>query len=156
MDAILPSNARAFSPPRADAEPPYLGDMVTVARRLNSLEAELLRGCLVADGLPATLVDAHTVQTDTLLTTALGGVRIMVPSSCAEQARQTIAAFDRGAFTLDELPEDDEAVAVESRDETSAAAPDRLALPRLTAVGAFVLLLFGLLVALGGPGSGLH
>lgn len=89
----------------ADVDPPYPGDMVTVARRFNSLEAELLRGRLAADGIPATLGDAHTVQTDTLLTTALGGVRIRVPSSWEAQALRAIADVEAGAFELgDELP----------------------------------------------------
>jgi hypothetical protein len=79
-----------------------LGDMVTVARRFNSLEAELLRGRLAADGIPAVLGDAHTVQTDTLLTTALGGVRIRVPSSFEAQARRTLADIESGSFMLEE------------------------------------------------------
>ncbi len=86
----------------ADVEPPYAGDMVTVARRFNSLEAELLRGRLAADGIPATLGDAHTVQTDTLLTTALGGVRIRVPSAYEAQALRAIADVESGAFELDD------------------------------------------------------
>jgi hypothetical protein len=102
MEATFPANDRAAPASRADVQPPYLGDMVTVARRFNSLEAELLRGRLVADGIPATLGDAHTVQTDTLLTAALGGVRIRVPASFEEQARRTISDIEAGAFMLDE------------------------------------------------------
>jgi hypothetical protein len=101
----FPANARAASPSQADEQPPH-GDLVTVTRVFNSLEAEMLRGCLQAEGIPATLGDAQTIQTDTLLTVALGGIRVMVPASFAEAARQTVDAFERGALAIDELPDD--------------------------------------------------
>ena len=101
----FPANAPAASRPEADEEPPH-GDLVTVTRVFNSLEAEMLRGCLEAEGIPATLGDAQTVQTDTLLTVALGGIRVMVPSPFADAARQTVDAFERGALAIDELPDD--------------------------------------------------
>jgi hypothetical protein len=101
----LPDRARAASGSQADEEPPH-GELVTVTRVFNSLEAEMLRGCLEAEGIPATLGDAQTVQTDTLLTVALGGIRVMVPWSFADAARQTVDAFERGALAIDDLPDD--------------------------------------------------
>jgi len=89
-------------------EPPH-GDLVTVTRVFDALEAEMLRGCLQAEGIPATLGDVQTVQTDTLLTVAMGGVRVMVPAPFADAARQTVEAFERGALAIDELPPDAEA-----------------------------------------------
>ena len=103
----FPANARMASDTQADEEPPH-GDFVTVTRVFNSLEAEMLRGCLQAEGIPATLGDAQTIQTDTLLTVALGGIRVMVPASFADAARQTVDAFERGALAIDELPDDAE------------------------------------------------
>ena len=103
----FPANAPATPHAEADEEPPH-GDLVTVTRVFNSLEAEMLRGCLEAEGIPATLGDAQTIQTDTLLTVALGGIRVMVPTSFAEAARQTVDAFERGALAIDELPADSE------------------------------------------------
>ena len=100
-----PAHARTASHTQADEEPPH-GDLVTVTRVFNSLEAEMLRGCLEAEGIPATLGDAQTIQTDTLLTVALGGIRVMVPSSFADAARQTVDAFERGELAIDELPDD--------------------------------------------------
>ena len=73
----------------------------------------MLRGCLEAEGIPATLGDAQTIQTDTLLTVALGGIRVMVPSPFADAARLTIDAFERGALAIDELPDDAAAAAPE-------------------------------------------
>ena len=104
----FPAHAREASGSHADEEPPH-GDLVTVTRVFNSLEAEMLRGCLEAEGIPATLGDAQTVQTDTLLTVALGGIRVMVPASFADAARQTVEAFERGALAIDDLPDGAEA-----------------------------------------------
>lgn len=66
----------------------------------------MLRGCLQAEGIPATLGDAQTIQTDALLTVALGGIRVMVPAPIAEAARSTVDAFERGELAIDELPDD--------------------------------------------------
>jgi hypothetical protein len=99
----LPASAPAASSTDAHELPPEV-DLVTVTRVFNTLEAQMLRGCLEAEGIPATLGDVQTVQTDTLLTVALGGVRVMVPAPFADAARQTIDAFERGALAIDELP----------------------------------------------------
>jgi hypothetical protein len=102
--ASLPLPANAAAAPGSDAHelPPEV-DLVTVTRVFNTLEAEMLRGCLEAEGIPATLGDVQTVQTDTLLTVAMGGVRVMVPAPFADAARQTVEAFERGALAIDEL-----------------------------------------------------
>ena len=105
--ASLPLPAQAPATPHADAdEAPPSVDLVTVSHRFNSLEAEMLRGCLEAQGIPATLGDAQTIQTDTLLTAAMGGIRVMVPAPFAEAAIATVAAFERGELAIDELPAD--------------------------------------------------
>lgn len=128
----------ATSPARADEEPPGLGDLVTVTRVFHSLEAEMLRGCLEAEGIPTTLGDAQTVQTDTLLTVALGGIRVMVPASFADAARQTVEAIERGALAIDELPDDSPPAAPEV--ESSA-------LPRLSRATWIVLAIVVLAIA---------
>ena len=114
----FPANARSASDTQADEEPPH-GDLVTVTRVFNSLEAEMLRGCLEAEGIPATLGDAQTIQTDTLLTVALGGIRVMVPASFADAARQTVQAFERGELAIDELPADSEPAVPEVESEAT-------------------------------------
>ena len=111
----FPASGRAASESQADEEPPH-GEFVTVIRVFNSLEAEMLRGCLEAEGIPVTLGDAQTVQTDTLLTVALGGIRVMVPAPFAAAARQTVEAVERGALEIDELPADAEPAAPEDDD----------------------------------------
>jgi hypothetical protein len=114
-----PARGRTASESQADEEPPH-GDLVTVTRVFNSLEAEMLRGCLEAEGIPATLGDAQTIQTDTLLTVALGGIRVMVPATFAQAARLTVAAFERGELAIDELPADAEPAAPETAEPESA------------------------------------
>ena len=104
-----PANARSASEPLADEEPPH-GDLVTVTRVFNSLEAEMLRGCLEAEGIPATLGDVQLVQTYSV-GLALGGIRVMVPFPFADAARQTVDAFERGELAIDELPADSEPAA---------------------------------------------
>ena len=101
----FPALARAASKSQADEAPPH-GELVTVTRVFNSLEAEMLRGCLENEGIPVTLGDAQTVQTDTLLTVAMGGIRVMVPAPFAASARLTVEAFERGELEIDELPAD--------------------------------------------------
>ena len=101
----FPAPGRTAAESQAGEEPPH-GDLVTVIRVFNALEAEMLRGCLEAEGIPATLGDVQTVQTDTLLTVALGGIRVMVPEVFADAARRTVEAFERGELAIDELPAD--------------------------------------------------
>ena len=77
-------------------------DLFIVARYLVPMEATLMQGCLEASGIPAVLADAHLMQTDLLLAPALGGVRILVPSTYLQQAQAVIEAFGRGEFELDD------------------------------------------------------
>ena len=149
LDALFPSNDRIAPGAAGDAAPRSPGDMVTIARRFNPLEAELLRGRLAADGIPAVLGDSHTVQTDTLLTAALGGVRIRVPTAYERQALRAIADIDRGAFALDESSDVGEAPDADLDPQPSllAAARDAAA-PRLVAGAVGVLVFVAVLVGL--------
>lgn len=105
--ASLPLPAQAPATPDVDSdEAPPSVDLVTVTHSFNSLEAEMLRGCLEAQDIPATLGDAQTIQTDTLLTAAMGGIRVMVPAPFADAARRVVAEFERGELAIDELPVD--------------------------------------------------
>jgi hypothetical protein len=77
-------------------------DLFVVAKYMVPTDAYLVQGCLVAGGVPAVVADAHHVQADLLMAPALGGVRILAPLSHLQQARDIIAAFERGDFALDE------------------------------------------------------
>lgn len=88
-----------------DAE--YAGDYEIVARFLNPTDAYLLCSCLKMAGVPALIADAELVQTNSLWAVALGGARLLVPALHVAEAREVIAAFNRGEYAL---PDDDEAV----------------------------------------------
>ena len=139
----------AASATDAGVTPPSAGDLVTITRVFNTLEAEALRGCLEAQGIPATLGDVQTIQTDTLLTHALGGIRVMVPESFARAARATLAAFERGEYAIDELPPGEEAI------EPDSEVGSTMGMPRLSTLVIAVLLALGLLVGLS-PGRLIH
>jgi hypothetical protein len=112
--AALPfASAADAAAPRDERAPPS-SEPVVVTHRFDTLEAELLRGCLEAHGIPTTLGDVQTIQTDTLWTVALGGVRVMVPEPAAEDARRLVAQFDRGELAVDESQFDVEAMPVDA------------------------------------------
>lgn len=77
-------------------------DLFVVAKCMVPTDAWLLRGVLVAGGVPAVVADANHVQADLLMAPALGGVRILAPFSYLAQAAALIAAFERGEFALDD------------------------------------------------------
>ena len=80
----------------------YQGDLTIVARNLSATEAQLLCACLLASGVPAETADTQLVQTNALLTIAVGGASVRVPANFVVDAKAVIAAFERGDFALDE------------------------------------------------------
>ncbi len=84
------------------------GDFETVAQFLDPIEAQLACSCLEAAGVPATVADANLVQTNSLWAIAVGGVRVRVAASRLAEAREVLAAFDRGDFALPEGCDPDE------------------------------------------------
>jgi Zn-dependent alcohol dehydrogenase len=78
-------------------------DLYVVAARPLPTDAAMVQGCLVAAGVPAVLSDANMVQAYAGAVTGLGGVRIMVAQRYLEHAVEVLAAYERGAFALDEF-----------------------------------------------------
>ena len=78
------------------------GDLVMIARVSTPAEAEMLRGRLEVEGVPAVVVDAHTVQTLALFSLAVGGVRVLVPSSYADRAMAIVKSVANGDYAVDE------------------------------------------------------
>lgn len=75
-------------------------DLFSVARYLIPTDAHLAAGCLAASGIPAVVADANHAQAYLLIVPALGGVRVLVPQAYIDLAREVLAAFERGEFTL--------------------------------------------------------
>ena len=92
----------AVSPPEAEPEPTVEGDLVTVARMYNPLEAEMLRGRLESEGVPAMVADTQTAQVNPFYKLAIGGVRVMVPEAYLARAREIVRADARGDYALDD------------------------------------------------------
>lgn len=74
----------------------------TVARSFDPLEVEMLRSRLEAEGITAFAVDQGINQINALYSIAVGGIRLMVPSEKAQQARQIVDLVRSGALTLRE------------------------------------------------------
>jgi hypothetical protein len=86
----------------------YLGDLQIVARFLSAIEANILYSFLRSCAIDAVAGDTHLVQTDSLLTIALGGACVRVPRAQVSAALELIAARDRGELALSEDDQDDE------------------------------------------------
>lgn len=61
--------------------------LVTVARYSLPSEAQIYRGRLEAEGIPAFIADDHIVNMQWLYSDAIGGVRVQVPAPYEERAR---------------------------------------------------------------------
>ena len=101
--------SRGLNPPAPIAPQtenfPYEGDYEIVAQLFNPTDAYVLAGCLEAAGIPTVVADTNLCQVHSLLTIAVGGVRIRVPAARAAEAKSVIAAYYRGDFAL---PDDDD------------------------------------------------
>ena len=75
-------------------------DLFIAARYLDPMEAHTARGCLVAAGIPAVVADDNQIQANQLMSTALGGVRVLVPEEYLQQSTDVLAALARGDFAL--------------------------------------------------------
>ncbi|RZL01805.1 MAG: hypothetical protein EOP36_10175 [Rubrivivax sp.] len=78
------------------------GDFQIVARHLTPTEAHLLRSCLEAAGIPSEVGDVNLVQAHGLLTGAVGGASVRVRQAFLSDARDVMAAYNRGELALDD------------------------------------------------------
>ncbi len=86
----------------SDSENAGHGRLMVVARFFSPTDAYMLQSCLEANGVPAVVADAHLVQANQFLTTAVGGVRVLVPESHFEQGMAVRKAFEAGEFQIDD------------------------------------------------------
>ena len=77
-------------------------DWVLLARGLSATDAQLLTNCLHMAGLQADAGDVGIVQVNGLLSIAVGGACVRVPAGQWAEAREVLAAFHRGDFSLDD------------------------------------------------------
>lgn len=74
-------------------------DWVIVDNFIDVIHADIVRGRLEAEGIPAILGNRHLVTADWLYSQAMGGVQIMVPREEIDEAREIIAQIDNGEFS---------------------------------------------------------
>ncbi len=85
-----------------DGQPGSSGedDLVPIARLLTAAEAEMLKTRLEIQGVPAIVADAQAAQTLTLMTLAVGGVRVLVPESYVDRALEIVKGIENGDYAL--------------------------------------------------------
>ena len=80
-------------------------DLVTVARFSTPLKANVLRACLEAHGIFAFVWGEHLGTAHVVYSVAGGGVRVQIPESQLAQAKEVMAAWERGELEIDGEPE---------------------------------------------------
>ena len=76
--------------------------MKVVARFFVPTDAFMLKSCLESNGVDAMVADANLVQVNQFLTTAVGGVRVLVPDEQFAQAQEILRAYEAGEYELDD------------------------------------------------------
>ncbi|MGI0105422.1 putative signal transducing protein [Salinimicrobium sp. WS361] len=69
-----------------------------------SAEAQILKGRLEAEGVRTFMVDNHTIDTDPLVSNAIGGVKLKVRKEDEEKALQVLAAVTK--YSVDDEGEE--------------------------------------------------
>lgn len=105
--------------------PSHPGDYVTVANLQTATEAHLIQGALRAGGLDAHVPDANISQTHSLMTVALGGVRVVVPAEQLEAAQEILKARDMGELRLPDEEGDEPPPPAKAVLSTPVFSPDR-------------------------------
>jgi hypothetical protein len=78
-------------------------ELVTIARFRDLPEALLAKGSLDAAGIEAWLADENMVRMDWFLSNAIGGMRLQVRASDADEALRVLAGSDQENVAADEL-----------------------------------------------------
>jgi hypothetical protein len=81
---------RALDLTPTPAEPKPKDDLVSVATFIFPDEAKLARALLESASIPAYLENEHTLAANWMLTNAIGGLHLLVPSTLAEDAREVL------------------------------------------------------------------
>ena len=66
---------------------------ITIATFQYSSEAQIIKGRLLAEGIEAFLADAITIDTDPLVSNAIGGVKLKVPTTDVSKAQEILKSI---------------------------------------------------------------
>ena len=72
---------------------------ITIATFQYSSEAQIIKGRLLSEGIDAFLADEYTIDTDPLVSNAIGGVKLRVPVIEAEKARDILKEISQYSLT---------------------------------------------------------
>lgn len=78
-----------------------MNSLITVASYSHSLQANIVKGRLLAEKIPASLANEQYINADWLLSHALGGVQLQVPKRYEKEAREMIDLIEQGQFETD-------------------------------------------------------
>ena len=81
--------------------------MATVASFQDPVEAQIVRALLESAGIEATVADLNLITANWPMAQALGGVKVQVPETDAEEASKLIAAYQAGELAPEDAGEDD-------------------------------------------------
>ncbi|MEL6812350.1 MAG: DUF2007 domain-containing protein [Bacteroidota bacterium] len=73
---------------------------ITVAKFTYSSEATIVKGRLESEGIPVFMTDHVTIDTDPLVSNAIGGVKLKVYATDEEKAREVLSSIHE--FSLDD------------------------------------------------------
>jgi hypothetical protein len=76
--------------------------LVTVGSYIDPIQAHIASGRLESEGIPVVVADEHYIWANWMLSNALGGVKVQVPASYAEQSRQILSDLAHGEYALEE------------------------------------------------------
>ncbi|MGJ0638678.1 hypothetical protein [Xenorhabdus bovienii] len=84
---------------------PNRGNMRFLANFISPLDAHIVLGRMLSEGINAELIDENVVWNNYMYSQALGGVKLLVHNSDIEQAKNVITQIDRGCYQLDDSSE---------------------------------------------------
>ncbi|CDH24032.1 hypothetical protein [Xenorhabdus bovienii] len=84
---------------------PNRGNMRFLANFVSPLDARIVLGRMLSEGINAELIDENVVWNNYMCSQALGGVKLLVHNSDIEQAKNVITQIDRGCYQLDDSSE---------------------------------------------------
>ena len=77
--------------------------LITIATFPDALKAQIMRGRLEAEGIPAFIADEHTITNQPYLYMAYGGVRLQVAEQDRDRAQAILSTGD--SFAVEPTPE---------------------------------------------------
>jgi hypothetical protein len=85
-----------------DLDAEAMDSLIAIAQFSSPTDAHMLEFRLQAEGIPAWATNTNTTQALSHMTLALGGVKVMVPTHLAAEAKEVMQRLEAGEFALDD------------------------------------------------------